>query len=165
VGYYCPEGSSTATPYSCPDGSYSTLTGMKSSTECTICPIGYYVLVGEIIPVVCPAGTYSSRISLIVEVDGTDRGCLTCPAGYYCSTEPTFEPIACPVGSYSAAGALICEDCPLNYYCDNEATTDSDYTLIEDGFYYAGGVGLDERPYHISTTYSCQPGYYCAANV
>lgn len=138
---------------------------MKSSTECTICPIGYYVLVGEIIPVVCPAGTYSSRISLIVEVDGTDRGCLTCPAGYYCSTEPTFEPIACPVGSYSAAGALICEDCPLNYYCDNEATTDSDYTLIEDGFYYAGGVGLDERPYHISTTYSCQPGYYCAANV
>lgn len=36
--------------------------------------------------------------------------------------------------------------------------------LIPDGFYYSGGEGLAERPYHISDTYSCPPGYYCAGN-
>ena len=36
---------------------------------------------------------------------------------------------------------------------------------IEDGFYYNGPDGLAERPYHISSTYSCPPGYWCANNV
>lgn len=58
----------------------------------------------------------------------------------------------------------MCIDCPENYYCDKEATSDTAYTLIEDGFYYTGGVGLAERPYHINTLYSCPPGYYCAGN-
>jgi hypothetical protein len=165
AGYYCPEGSSTSNPAACPDGSYSTATGMKSSSECTICPIGYYCLSGEDTPTVCPAGTYSSRISLNALVDGVSSGCITCPAGYTCADEPTFEPQICPTGSYSADGAIACEDCPVNYYCDREGTTDTSYVLIEDGFYYTGGAGLNERPFHISTLYSCLPGYYCAGNV
>ena len=164
AGYYCPEGSATDSPFACPDGSFSTETGLKSSTECTICPIGYYCEVGSTTPVACPVGYYSGRISIIAEVDGADRGCLLCPAGYICEDSPTFYPVACPTGTWSAAGATECEICPENYYCDKEATPDNGYTLIEDGFYYTGGEGLDERPYHISVTYSCPPGYYCYSN-
>jgi hypothetical protein len=166
AGYYCTEGSSVSNPTACPDGTYATATGLKSSSECTICPIGYYCLVGTTTPVACPVGTYSARIALTVEVDvpATDRGCLDCPAGYICPNSPTFYPEACPVGTYSAASATACEDCPDGYYCDREATTDTGYVAIEDGFYYTGGPGLAERPYHITSTYSCPPGYYCAGN-
>jgi hypothetical protein len=165
AGYYCPEGSSTGTTIACSTGTYSALTGMKSQSECTVCPVGYYCLQGSNTPVACPAGTYSARISLNSLLNtGSDRGCLECPAGYYCDTEPTFTPIACPVGSMSAAGSTSCSLCPVNYYCDKEATTTTGPTLIPDGFYYTGGEGLGVRPYHISTTFSCPPGYYCAGN-
>lgn len=170
AGYYCPEGSSTGQTAACPTGTYSTLTGLKSSSECTICPVGYYCAPdsdGVWQTTACPAGTYSSRILLTVETDDvSNRGCLACPAGYKCDSSPTYEPVACPVGYYSAASATQCEVCPDGYYCHNEATTDTDYLAqgIADGFYYTGGAGLAERPYHISSTYSCQPGYYCAGN-
>ncbi len=52
----------------------------------------------------------------------------------------------------------------MNYYCDTVATTNTGHVLIPDGFYYTGGAGLAERPYHISTTYSCPQGYWCAGN-
>lgn len=74
-------------------------------------------------------------------------------------------PQACPVGTFSGAAAIVCEDCTEGYYCDVEATTSTGPVAIEPGFYYSGGPGLSERPYHISTTYSCPPGYWCINNV
>jgi hypothetical protein len=174
AGYYCPEGSSTGQAAACPTGTYSTTTGLKSVSECTICPLGYYcqnvqdavTLVWSWTVTACPAGTYGSRIMLVSDTDSTGiRGCLPCPAGYICATAPTFEPVACAAGTYSAASATTCTACPVNYYCDREATSDTAYTLIPDGFYYTGGAGLAERPYHTSATYSCLPGYWCAGNV
>jgi hypothetical protein len=115
---------------------------MKSSSECTICPVGYYCLSGSIAPVACPAGTYSSRISVVALADGASRGCIACPAGYYCANSPTFEPVACPAGSYSDASATSCTLCPVNTYCDKIATTSTGINTIQNGFYYAGCPGL-----------------------
>ena len=170
AGYFCPEGSTNGQATACPTGTYSTVTGLKSSSECVVCPVGYYCAPDAVTGVwqvtACPAGTYSARIMLTVEVDGTnsERGCLACPAGYYCPDTPTFQPIACLPGSFSAASATICTPCAVNYYCDRTATADGEQVLIEDGFYYTGGAGLAERPYHNTATYSCPPGYWCAGN-
>lgn len=168
AGYFCPEGSTAGNTNACPAGTYSTTTGLKSASECTVCPVGYYCIAdavtGIIAPVACAAGTYSGRIKLVAATDGASRGCIACPAGYKCPNSPQYEPEACPVGKYSAASATACIDCPVGKYCDKEATTDSGYTTIEDGFYYTGGAGLAVRPYHTSSTYSCPPGYWCAGN-
>lgn len=115
----------------------------------------------------CAPGTYSGRILLTAAADDSGnsiRGCVACPAGYMCADTPTFTPVACTAGTWSAASATQCEQCPDGSYCAKDAMTDSDPVTIEDGFYYTGGAGLAIRPYHISSQFSCPPGYWCANN-
>ena len=40
-GHWCPVKSGTATENTCPLGTYSASTGLKTENECTVCPLGY----------------------------------------------------------------------------------------------------------------------------
>ena len=57
-GYYCPQGSETASPSS------------------FICPTGYHCPTGSSAPLPCPSGSYTNTTGL--------SDCIACPAGYYC---------------------------------------------------------------------------------
>ena len=179
VGYYCREGSQTATAAPCPPGTYSSDTGLKSETECKVCPLGQYCTGGDTVedalavpptsplPLDCPVGTFGNYPGLGAIDDASDPspyGCKTCLAGYKCDTPGLIKPVACGKGFYSAAAAQLCEDCPEGYYCDLDATSDTDKDARACGDGFLCGLNTAEQPYHISA-YSCLPGYYCTGNV
>ena len=171
AGYWCPISSTLPTENSCPAGTFSAGTGLKTENECTVCTLGYTCDAAALTaPVKCPAGTYGSKAGL----DGTaSNECTTCTMGSYCA-EGVTEPTVCGKGMYSAAGAMdagspICEKCPTGHYCAYEATApfatggSTDALACGAGFIcdIAGLVGVPEVPYH--PTYSCPAGYYCLA--
>lgn len=69
----CRNGSTTMT---CPDGSYSTRTGLSAATECPLCPKGYYCPNATTM-VQCPANTYC-------DVGKHDLSECLCAPGYQC---------------------------------------------------------------------------------
>ena len=96
AGYYCPDGSTSATQIPCPIGTYRSIERGSEPKDCSICPsgyycdelgmwevkicpAGYYCPLGTIVPEPCPEGTYSNVEGLI-----DSRSCTYCPAGYYC---------------------------------------------------------------------------------
>jgi hypothetical protein len=184
AGYYCPSGSSSATPAAtpCPAGTYSSDPGLKSVTECLVCPLGHYCLGGAAVedpaavpptspnPLVCPLGTFGDIVGLTNYVDdpadAARRGCQACPAGYQCGpTTGLITPVECGVGFWSAAGAQTCQPCPLGYYCDLRATTEAEKDARPCGNGFICGGGTPEQPYHITASYSCPPGSWCAGGV
>ena len=42
IGFYCPNGTATASQYPCNDGTYSTSPGLESFEQCLPCTEGYY---------------------------------------------------------------------------------------------------------------------------
>ena len=75
------------------------------------CDRGYYCPEGFWLPFECPAGTFNDQFH--------QESCFSCPAGYYCPTLGTVDPLECPADQVSAVGAPICEPCPLGHLCKN----------------------------------------------
>ncbi|TYZ59327.1 hypothetical protein PybrP1_004972 [[Pythium] brassicae (nom. inval.)] len=164
-GAYCPLGS--ATPTLCPPGTFNNFTGLETETQCVSCPpgrycetpglflstgncfAGYYCtggsrnatqfasppgffsLTGASVPTPCPLGQFN--------LHPTQERCVDCPAGFYCGSSATVQPLVCPTGTYcpkssalplkcspgtfSSVEGLVaenqCEGCPAGYFCDS----------------------------------------------
>lgn len=164
-GAYCPLGS--ATPTLCPPGTFNNFTGLETETQCVSCPPGRYCETpGLFLPTGdCFAGYYciggSQNATQFASPPGffsltgataptpcpleqfnlhpTQDQCVDCPAGFYCGSSATVQPLVCPTGSYcpkssalplkcslgtfSSAEGLVaenqCEACPAGYFCDS----------------------------------------------
>lgn len=166
-GFYCPQ---TSLPRSvgitCPPGTYSSLSGLSSATQCTVCPAGYFCTGdGSTSPSPCEPGTYNP-----LEQASTKDGCLTCPPGYPCSgfaatilpidgssegvCQPGFycpsgsvssQMFPCPAGTYnslsSSTSLSACLTCPVGFACPEGCT----------------GVATDSRRPPVD----CSVGFYC----
>ncbi|KAJ0392262.1 hypothetical protein P43SY_006024 [Pythium insidiosum] len=144
-GYFCPAGSTSATPracgsarFYCPQGSgarrlvddgYYTMqlpfsidstlgrrTAASSSTASQQLLCEPGFFCANGIRQPCPPGTYGDRSGL------TTSACAgPCPPGYYCP-RATAVPIACPAGTYGGQPGLsspTCSaPCPLGHYCE-----------------------------------------------
>lgn len=179
AGYYCPEGSITATAYACPKGTFRLLTGGKAASDCAFCPPGYYcpnlgmsVLTGfdcpatkycpsgTITPIQCPSGTYSSITNL-----KTSSECTSCDAGSYCA---------------SPGLSAVTADCYAGYYCIGGSTLEAPTDGVTGALCPAGGYCLsgDSVPNACSAgtfnnfaggwssadCVNCWPGYYCLSD-
>ncbi|XP_053362892.1 sushi, von Willebrand factor type A, EGF and pentraxin domain-containing protein 1-like [Clarias gariepinus] len=88
-GYWCREGSHSASPSAGPSGS--------------LCPVGHYCPNGTISPMPCPLGTLSNSTGLRSEDE-----CQPCPRGFYCATTALSLPTGlCSEGPLSVGPALL----------------------------------------------------------
>lgn len=116
AGYYCPLGTRGSTEHPCPQGTYSTATGLADVNQCTACGVGKYCNgLAMSAPVACAAGYYNDyNVNAIY--------CNMCPAGYTCA-QTDEHPVPCPEGFYTDRGATTCIRCPLGHYCAVKGTT------------------------------------------
>ena len=107
-GYYCNEGSDTATPTNNIDGN--------------ICPAGHYCPTGTGTPIKCPSGTYNPSDSATQLSD-----CLQCQSTQYCNGTGLIVPSGpCSAGYFCIGGAetptpvdgVTGDLCPVGYYCE-----------------------------------------------
>ena len=77
-GYYCPEGTQTATQFPCSPGYYNDATGAHSVMACKHCGINNecpdFAMTS---PTQCTNGFYN-------DASTSATNCATCPAGFYC---------------------------------------------------------------------------------
>ena len=118
----------------CAEGTYGSVPGLHSSSECDECPAGSSCPAGSVAPipcspgsaqplvgqgscVPCAAGSYQSESSAMV--------CLQCAAGSYC-TEGAVAAAPCTGGTYSNAAGVGsrdgCTACPAGAFCFAGAT-------------------------------------------
>ena len=114
-GYFCRNGSNTATPGlenpflscadSCPD---SELAG-------SVCPVGHFCPEGSSSPQPCPRGSFGNSTML-----SRSSQCHSCTPGYFCPNVGMVEPVdACVSGYYCPGGQLNGTEvpCPVGNYC------------------------------------------------
>lgn len=121
-GTYCPKGSARVT--NCPNGSYGSGSAFNFDEEsgCKECGRGLY---SEDDPTTCmdctPGYVCVGKTSSANPVDLVTQGGYKCPTGFYCPLG-SFEPTACPAGSYSkkegSTNKFKCLPCKLGYYND-----------------------------------------------
>jgi hypothetical protein len=167
-GYYCPTsamsavGPACALGYYCPRGcSDNKCMNMPCKTNCAdkekspyvnggLCPRGHYCpgygTRGTILPIGCPAGTYS--------MDGA-QSCTKCPAGFLCPPR-TWQPTSCPAGKYCPIGSRFSgNNCPVGSY--NPITRGNNLTdcLLCPAGKYCSILGAP------APSGDCFPGHYC----
>ncbi|XP_044928344.1 SCO-spondin isoform X2 [Mustela putorius furo] len=119
-GYFCPLGTAVATLHRCPVGTYGSRRGLRSITECQLCPAGKFcALAGLMAPTGdCAAGHWCKGGATSKDpTDGTQG--LLCPAGHYC-LEGAPVPTQCPPGTWSEEGNRTpegCQDCSGGRLC------------------------------------------------
>merc|ERR1712226_843971 len=120
AGAFCPAGSSE--PQTCTPGTYNSLVGIISSTDCIICPIGHCCCpaFGQAEPMACTQGTYQDEQGAIMcnpcpagtyqdETGAVE--CITCPEMHAC-VEGAKEPVLCESGMMADEGAAECVQVP-----------------------------------------------------
>ncbi|XP_075462630.1 uncharacterized protein LOC142498006 [Ascaphus truei] len=124
------------------------------------CPVGYFCPPGTGIPVPCPVGTYSDRLSLSMELQ-----CTPCPPGYYCNSVSLRSPSGlclagyyCEIGvsSSSPAGENFKGDggeCPVRHYCPQGSSHP-----------FACPAGTYNNLSRQEVCLPCPAGYYCPVN-
>ena len=86
MGSYCPKNTKFSTQYLCPEGTYSNITGLYDSSECSSCPAGYSC---EMVGLIAPTGM--------------------CDAGYFCgggSNTNTPQEVTYSAIEYSKSAAI-----------------------------------------------------------
>jgi len=79
AGHYCPLGTRSGTQYPCPQGTYSTATGLADVNQCTACGVGKYCpSTAMSAPTTCAAGYYN-------DYNVNAYYCDMCPAGHTCA--------------------------------------------------------------------------------
>ncbi|XP_023933458.1 uncharacterized protein LOC106181652, partial [Lingula anatina] len=142
-GYYCPNGTRFSTEFPCPNGTYSSIQGLRSVGECTQCAGGYYCDEPALsnYTKLCNAGKYFCRLGAKSGTPLGEPNADECPAGFFCP-EGSTEPQKCPLGTFSSnvrlTAATDCSNCTQGYYCN--------------------GLNLT------TPTGQCWGGYYCPSN-
>ncbi|GMF37121.1 unnamed protein product [Phytophthora fragariaefolia] len=109
-GHYCPQG--TSNPIPCPPGTYAETTQNVGITDCLPCSPGFVCSTSGIITPFekCKAG--------YVCIGGESTATQLCPKGYECP-EGSFEPRPCVAGTFAdEEGLSQCKLCPERYYCE-----------------------------------------------
>jgi hypothetical protein len=163
IGHYCEAKTKTAYQTPCPAGTYNHITKLKASTECFTCPTGHYCVAGSTEPTVCPVGTYGPATGYkAAHDDGSNDGCLACPAGETCEVAGTTTTTVCGTGYYSYVGDTACLVCKAGHYCPDASTTGANHDntyICPAGYLCPAGLGVD--PTSAGDTYKCPKGYYC----
>ena len=132
-GWYCNEGSFSATPL----------------TNGGRCQPGFYCPTGSYEPIPCELGTYCDKFQL-------KKPSGNCSAGFYCpkmSTNSTFS--ACPLGRFCLEGDSYPRKCPQGYVMNEYyGKSMNDCKLCPAGKYC-------DQPGLQFPTGDCDPGYYC----
>lgn len=164
AGYYCLEGTNTAYQHPCPIGTFSNVTGLELSTQCTKCYPGYYCDALNIIepPGLCSAGYYC----VLQETTHSPSAVTTtggpCAQGTYC-VEGSSSPKPCPKGTYGNRDKLPsladCTICPAGSYCSSSGMT-APGELCLPGFFCSNA---SEEANPVGKTYGdeCPVGHYC----
>ena len=134
-GYYCPVGSTLGTDNPCPAGYY--------------CEPG----TADYRDTPCPAGEYSEA-TLLKSVNG----CQLCPAGKYCPTRASGDPVN-PEGNFRI------NDCATGHYClegsaFEKPVANDDTTAIRYGYCSAGF----KCPAGATAPVACESGEVCDRN-
>ncbi|XP_028320851.1 uncharacterized protein LOC114474630 [Gouania willdenowi] len=165
AGHYCAEGSVVPAP--CPAGTYQNKTGGKGKDDCKPCPFGYFQdLSGQNKCSPCPPGYLCLSLN-----PSPTRGSfvgvsspLPCPPGFICPREsPDHLPLPCPKGSYSSSPGLSsigqCVACPAGHFCGSEALISPSGTCAA-GFLCLTGA-IVPNPTDNKTGSLCPPGSFC----
>eukprot|EP00347_Sterkiella_histriomuscorum_P018896 403343756 len=158
AGYYCNEGSKVPNPI--------------DNVQGNVCPAGSYCVEGSTAPVLCPIGTYNDKVGASslsfclqcpdersCQTEGTYQPGDTCPAGFYCVTDPItgiLQQFECEEGYKCPAGKLVKEICPPGTY-QNERAQDTCLACTAGSYCYNNGGP-------IVSTQTCPKGYYCPAS-
>ncbi|OAF66035.1 hypothetical protein A3Q56_06248, partial [Intoshia linei] len=133
TGHYCKVGSSVPTP--CPVGTFLSVKGGESTSDCLLCTEGYYC-----------------------DIPGRSAVTGKCSAGYYCPSGQSLpNPIdyICPVGYKCPIGSLDKIPCDLGTYQSNDGT--STCVICDAGKYCYNSILKNG----IVSPFDCPPGYYC----
>lgn len=82
----------------CPNGTNSSMTGLKKASECLPCPTGLFCLAGFSIGN-CSAG-YICNFGGDSPTPIANLGAYPCPKGFYCP-KGALIPQLCPIGTYT----------------------------------------------------------------
>ena len=149
-GYYCPEGTDTATN-NCPAGSYCP----AQAEEAFPCPWGMLsTSLGNTICSDTPAGTYADNSGLAAST--------TCTTGFFCNAGEAI-PLICGEGTITSGAGTSTASCLKPATTDTYVSTPLITGKITDGYY--SDVTGEYNP--IPTAYGavCQPGYFCKTGV
>lgn len=116
--YLCPTGTYEAndTCFSCPSGTYNSITNITAITDCLPCDKGFYSLASSTYCLPCADGSYA-------DTTGSSQ-CTLCPAGTYgnmiSGTRGSLSYCAhCPANTYNPnkgnATITACQLCPTGY--------------------------------------------------
>lgn len=127
AGHYCTEGSSVPSP--CPAGSYQNETGGKGRDDCKPCPFGKQEAVLYDLSSVLSGDVLTDWMSLpgwFQDLSGQTE-CNPCPPGFHCqslSSSPT-SPLPCPAGYICPRESPDRQPlpCPKGTYSPNQGLT------------------------------------------
>ena len=111
-GFYNPIVGQQTCPFQCGPGRYGNHQGAAAidKTFCTACPKGTYCAgQGTVVPTACPAGRWSSTISI-----DSVRFCTACPPDTYSSStglDADDKCTSCDSGRFSIAGSTTVQNC------------------------------------------------------
>ena len=137
LGNYCPSGNSTA-PVACPLGTFNNATHGKSIADCLPCLKGYFCdKRGLSWPTgQCQPGYYCNGGAIVSNPSVVTNTGGPCAAGTYCKTG-TSTPFNCPAGTYNSLTKQdTCLECPPGYYC---VVASTNYTECPKGYYCPNG--------------------------
>ncbi|XP_026719422.1 zonadhesin-like [Athene cunicularia] len=160
MGTYCTAAS--AVPTLCPAGTFSSLLGRRTLSECQPCPSGFYCEVpglsaptGE-----CWEGYYcDSQQGPVI-----DFTLYPCPQGFYCppGTNRSTQ-YSCPAGTFGPRQKLKtikeCQRCPPGKYCEFSGLAAPTGDCAE-GFWCKSGARV-RNPQDGESGLPCPPGHYC----
>ncbi len=116
-----------------------------TATGCLSCPVGLSVLHADgSCAAACPAGQYNHS-----------NVCAACLAGFFCATDGTQAPVACPVAHYCPAGSINATLCDAGAYC-NATVLSAVAGVCGAGFFCPNGS---------AAMTACTAGAFCAGTV
>lgn len=142
AGYVCPAGTQSAAQVACPIGTFSNVSGLANTTECSPCsPGSYCASAGLTAPTgLCSAG-FVCRLSASGPSPVDNVTGYACPSGAYCPLGSPAE-TRCPPGTFANTTRNValgdCKPCTAGFTCPDAGTV-SPYRLCDPGFVCRGG--------------------------
>lgn len=107
TGKYCKTANNLPYGELCPNGTYSTVPGLKNASACLPCTTQQFCLAGRIMGM-CYAG-YICEFGANSPTPFNQSGAFGCPLGFYCPPGAS-KPSICPTGMFTFAPGAIQQD-------------------------------------------------------